>query len=109
LPKSTWITTIRLENNRGIKTKRGDIKVSNQPRDYITIEDERGNQKEYAVEALFQMEEESYALLTSSEETIVMKVEGEEGDQYLVGISNPLESEAILDAYQIAVENAPAE
>ncbi len=75
-------------------------------RDYITVEDERGNRKDYSVEALFDMEEESYALLKAEDETIVMKVEGEEGDQYLLGISNPVESEAILDAYEIAVENA---
>jgi uncharacterized protein YrzB (UPF0473 family) len=81
----------------------------NEPRDYITIEDEQGNQKEFAVEALFDMEDESYALLRSEDETIVMRVEGEEGEQYLVGITDPEESEAILDAYQIAVENAPVE
>jgi hypothetical protein len=83
--------------------------MSKEPRDYITIEDEIGDRREYAVEALFQMENESYALLTSESETILMKVEGEEGNQYLVGITNPSESEAIRDAYQIAVENAPAE
>ncbi|MCM3766867.1 DUF1292 domain-containing protein [Neobacillus niacini] len=83
--------------------------MNNEPRDYITIEDEDGNQKQYAVEALFDMEEESYALLKADDETLVMKIEGEEGNQYLVGISNPEESEAILAAYQIAVENAPAE
>jgi uncharacterized protein YrzB (UPF0473 family) len=83
--------------------------MGHEPRDYITVEDEKGNQKEYAVEALFDMEEDSYALLAAADETIVMKVEGEEGDQYLVGIQNPVESQAILDAYQIAVENAPAE
>lgn len=75
-------------------------------RDYITIEDENGHRKDYAVEALFDMEEEYYALLKAEDETIVMKVEGEEGNQYLLGISEPSESEAILDAYQIAVENA---
>jgi hypothetical protein len=75
-------------------------------RDYITIEDENGNRKEYAVEALFDMEDEFFALLKAEDVTIVMKVEGEEGDQYLVGISDPIESEAILDAYQIAVKHA---
>ncbi len=75
-------------------------------RDYITIEDENGHRKDYAVEALFDMEEEYYTLLKAEDETIVMKVEGEEGNQYLLGISEPSESEAILDAYQIAVENA---
>lgn len=82
---------------------------NDEPRDYITIEDGKGNRKEFAVEALFDMEEESYALLAAEDETIVMKVEGEEGNQYLVGVSDPMESEAILDAYQIAVEQAPAE
>ncbi|MFL6555536.1 MAG: DUF1292 domain-containing protein [Bacillus sp. (in: firmicutes)] len=80
-----------------------------EPRDYITIEDDQGNLKEFAVEALFDMKDESYALLNAEDETIVMKIEGEEGNQDLVGISNPSESEAILAAYQIAVEHAPAE
>ena len=80
--------------------------VHDEHRDYITVEDEKGNRKDYAIEALFDMKEESYALLKGEEETIVMKVEGEEGNQYLLGISDPLESEAILDAYEIAVENA---
>ncbi|MGF6948999.1 uncharacterized protein YrzB (UPF0473 family) [Neobacillus sp. B4I6] len=80
-----------------------------EPRDYITIEDDQGNLKEFAVEALFDMKDESYALLNAEDETIVMKIEGEEGNQDLVGINNPSESEAILAAYQIAVEHAPAE
>ncbi|MFL6562272.1 MAG: DUF1292 domain-containing protein [Bacillus sp. (in: firmicutes)] len=80
-----------------------------EPRDYITILDEKGNLKDFAVEALFDMEDESYALLKSEDETIVMKIEGEEGYQDLVGINDPSESEAILAAYQIAVEHAPAE
>ncbi|SMQ81669.1 Protein of unknown function [Bacillus sp. OV166] len=80
-----------------------------EPRDYITIEDDHGNLKEFAVEALFDMEDESYALLNAEDETIVMKIEGEEGNQDLVGINDPSESEAILAAYQIAVEHAPAE
>lgn len=83
--------------------------MSEEVRDYITIEDEEGQEKEYAVEALFDMEEESYALLTSEEETLLMKIEGEEGDQYLVGITDPEELDSILGAYQIAVEAAPAE
>ena len=83
--------------------------MRDEPRDYITVEDVKGNRKEFAVEALFDMEEDSYALLAGEDETIVMKVEGEEGNQYLVGISDPAESEALLDAYQIAVKEVPAE
>ena len=80
-----------------------------EPRDYITIKDDDGNLKEFAVEALFEMEGKSYALLAGEDETMVMQIEGEEGDQYLVGISNPVESQSILDAYQVVVEEAPAE
>ncbi|MEH7014267.1 DUF1292 domain-containing protein [Neobacillus niacini] len=83
--------------------------MHDEPRDYITIKDDQGNLKDFAVEALFEMEGKSYALLAAENVTMVMKVEGEEGDQYLVGISDPDESQSILDAYQIAVEEAPAE
>jgi hypothetical protein len=84
--------------------------VHDEPRDYITIKDDQGNLKDFAVEALFEMEGRSYALLAADDVTMVMQIEGEEGDdQYLVGISDPIESQSILDAYQIAVEEAPAE
>jgi uncharacterized protein YrzB (UPF0473 family) len=83
--------------------------MHDEPRDYITIKDDQGNLKDFAVEALFEMEGNSYALLAADDITMVMQVEGEEGDQYLVGISDPVESQSILDAYQIAVKEAPAE
>jgi uncharacterized protein YrzB (UPF0473 family) len=83
--------------------------MHDEPRDYITIKDDEGNLKDFAVEALFEMEGRSYALLAAEDETMVMEVEGEDGDQYVVGISDPTESQSILDAYQIAVEEAPAE
>jgi uncharacterized protein YrzB (UPF0473 family) len=71
----------------------------------ITVEDEQGNEKEYAVEALFDMNEEFYALLTSDKDRILMRVVDVEGeDQYLVGIDDPEEAASILDAYQIALE-----
>ncbi|MCL7746052.1 MULTISPECIES: DUF1292 domain-containing protein [Halalkalibacter] len=81
----------------------------NEVRDQITIEDEQGHMKDYAVEALFDMEDHSYALLTSNEETILMRVEDEEDEQYLVGITDPEERDSILEAYEIAVEANPAE
>jgi uncharacterized protein YrzB (UPF0473 family) len=83
--------------------------MHDEPRDYITIKDDDGTLKDFAVEALFEMEGKSYALLAAEDETMLMRVEGEEGDQYLVGISDPVESQSILDAYQVAVEEAPAE
>ncbi|ARK30461.1 DUF1292 domain-containing protein [Halalkalibacter krulwichiae] len=82
---------------------------TNEIRDHITIEDEHGHTKDYAVEALFDMDQHSYALLTSNEETILMRVEDEEDGQYLVGITDPAERDSILDAYEIAVDANPAD
>ncbi|WP_409253215.1 DUF1292 domain-containing protein [Bacillus sp. SCS-153A] len=75
-------------------------------RDIITIEDENGRQEQYSVEALFEMKGRSYAMLTSenTNHTVVMKVEEEGDDQYLVRIKNEKDYDSILDAYQIAVE-----
>jgi len=78
-------------------------------RDFVTIEDEYGIEKQYAVEALFEMEGNSYALLRANGETILMRVEDDGDEQYLVGLSDPEERKSILDAYQIAVEAAPAD
>lgn len=83
--------------------------MGHEPRDYVTVADDQGQEKEFAIEALFDMEGESYALLTSEEETILMRVEGDEQEQFLVGIQDPQEIDAVLDAYQIAVDAAPAE
>lgn len=83
--------------------------TGNAPRDYITVKDQNGNEKEYAIEALFDMEGESYALLASAEETVLMRVEGSDEEQVLVGITDEQERDSILAAYQIAVDEAPAE
>ena len=78
-------------------------------RDLITVEDEAGKEMSYEVEALFDMQGETYALLRSDDDTILMQVEEDEQGQHLVGLSNETEKEAILDAYQIAVDAAPAD
>ncbi len=80
-------------------------------RDHITVEGENGVQKQFAVEALFDMEDSSYALLKSEEDdndTIVMQVKNEEDGQYLISIDDPDKKEMILDAYEIAVDANPA-
>jgi uncharacterized protein YrzB (UPF0473 family) len=85
--------------------------VNSRERDYITIEDEKGIEKQYAVEALFNMRDRNYALLQSNEdeEALLMRVEDDDGEQYLVGLTDSEERESILDAYQIAVEATPAD
>ena len=78
-------------------------------RDFITIENEKGIEKQYAVEALFDMRNQTYALLQSNGEVLLMRVEDEKDEQYLVGLTDSEERDSILDAYQIAVEATPAD
>lgn len=78
-------------------------------RDLITIEGENGEQLSFEVEAMFDMEGKSYALLSSEEQTVLMRVIEDETGQQLVPISDQIEKESILDAYQVAVEASPAE
>ena len=71
----------------------------------ITVEDEYGNTKNYHLEALFDMNDEWYALLKSEQERVLMRViQGEGDEQYLVSIDDPEEAASIMDAYEIALE-----
>jgi uncharacterized protein YrzB (UPF0473 family) len=72
-------------------------------KDYVTVQDDQGNEKVFQVDALFDMEGESYAMLTSGEETMVMKVEDENGSQSLVSATDE-EIENLMDAYNIAID-----
>jgi hypothetical protein len=81
-------------------------------RDWITVEDNDGNKKQFVVEALLAIEEDTYALLRSEHEldhAIVMQVENEDDEQYLIGINDPRKKTMVLDAYEIAVEANPAD
>ncbi len=73
-------------------------------RDSVTIKNEKSAETEYFIEALFEVDDESYALIRNDDETLLMKIEEENGEQYLVGVGKPDLNESILDAYQIAVE-----
>ncbi|MGJ7922857.1 DUF1292 domain-containing protein [Neobacillus sp. LXY-4] len=81
-------------------------------RDYITIEDEDGEEKQFAVEALFDMEDKTYAFLRSvknKNDLYVMQVQDDEDGQFLVSIKDDREKDMVLDAYEIAVDANPAD
>lgn len=78
-------------------------------RDLIVVQDASGAQHEYGVEALLEMNDQQYVLLVNGEDSLLMKVEGEGEQQELVGIPEPAVLHSLLDAYEIAVEAAPAE
>ncbi|MDQ0253594.1 hypothetical protein J2S74_000966 [Evansella vedderi] len=69
----------------------------------IIIKDDSGYEKEFHVEAMFKMDGESYAIVTGDTETLLMRIEDEGDEQYLVGINDPEERDAILSAYEIAM------
>ncbi|ARU59911.1 DUF1292 domain-containing protein [Tumebacillus avium] len=78
-------------------------------RDRIIVEDDQGTELEFGIEGMFEMDDRNYVLLANDEDTILMQVVGEGDDQELVGIEDPEEAQSLLDAYQIAVDAAPAE
>jgi hypothetical protein len=84
-----------------------------QERDHITIESEQGHTQNFSIEALFDMNDQTYALLSNEEEEeemVLMRVVGDaDEEQFLEGIDDAEEAASILEAYQIAVEAAPAE
>lgn len=81
----------------------------NEEKDRITIQDEHGDERDLIVEALFDMEEDSYALLKDDHDTLLMRIEQDGDDQYLVPIEDPEVRDSILDAYEIALEAAPGD
>lgn len=81
-------------------------------RDKIVVKDENGEEKEFSIEALFDMKEKTYALLHSEQDqnnTFVMQVENTDDGQFLTGINDPTERDMVLYAYEIAVDANPAE
>ncbi len=81
-------------------------------RDPITVTDENGHELHLTVEALFDMFDETYALLKTqdkNQDMLVMRVENEGSEQYLESIEDPNTIENILDAYEIAVDAQPSE
>lgn len=72
-------------------------------KDVITIKEENGRLQQFEVEALFEMQNKSYALLSAEKETIVMKVVNNKDNQILVNVSED-ERNNILNAYEIAIE-----
>jgi hypothetical protein len=78
-------------------------------RDLVTVVDDQGIQRQFEVEALFEMNGESFAMLRDQKGTVLMRVEEQNGQQFLVGLDDEIEKSNLLDAYQIAVDAAPAE
>ncbi|MBU9720585.1 MULTISPECIES: DUF1292 domain-containing protein [Bacillaceae] len=68
----------------------------------ITIKDEEGNEKVFQVDAMFDMGDYTYAMITSGDETLIMRVEEDNGEQSLISATEE-EIENLLAAYNIAL------
>lgn len=77
-------------------------------RDSVTIRNELGKEMEYFIEALFDVDHESYALIRNEQDLQLMKIEEIDGEQYFIRVEKPDLHENILEAYQIAVQINPA-
>lgn len=76
-------------------------------KEYVTIKDDEGNEKVFEIDAMFEMNGHTYAMITADDDTLVMKVEYENGEQTLVSATDE-EMENLIDAYNIAI-NTPLE
>lgn len=72
-------------------------------RSNVTIKDKEGNEKQYRVEAFFDLDDKSYALLTSKEEDLLMRIEGDE----LIELADNEEIKSILGSYQSIINSLP--
>jgi hypothetical protein len=86
-----------------------DRSVHREKLDTITVSDDTGNYRDFTVEALFDMDGQSYALLSDNGETVLMRIEQNGETQELVGITNPEVIDSIMDAYEIAVDTDEVE
>lgn len=68
--------------------------------DVITVVDEDGSETNFVVEGRFSIDDQRYIVIRNTDETWLMKVGEENGKQLLMAISNPIERERIMDAYE---------
>ncbi|PIB40227.1 hypothetical protein AOA59_29535, partial [Pseudomonas sp. 2822-15] len=64
----------------------------------ITIKDDEGNERVFQVDAMFDMEGYTYAMITSGDETLIMRLEEDDGEQSLISATEE-EIENLMDAY----------
>ncbi|WP_153464965.1 MULTISPECIES: hypothetical protein [Sediminibacillus] len=68
----------------------------------ISIEDEAGNQKEYTVDAVIEMDKKEYVLYSSENELKMKRILHENDDEFLLDVSEE-EMAKLMDAYDEAI------
>ncbi len=68
----------------------------------ISIEDAAGNQKEYTVDAVIEMDKKEYVLYSSENELKMKRILHENDDEFLLDVSEE-EMAKLMDAYDEAI------
>jgi len=71
----------------------------------VTLKKQDGNYTNYIVELLFDMGERSYAMLTNNQESILMRVQGDN----ILGYATKEEKKEVFSAYNIAIDNSSSD
>ncbi len=85
--------------------------------EFLTLVDETGQEHEFEIEAILDVDEEKYAVLIpmdeayiNSNEAVIMRFDVDEnGDEVLFDIESDEEWEKVADIYDEIIENAEAE
>ena len=74
----------------------------------VQLVDENGDEKEFAIITVFELEEQEYAVLVAcdeeNEEGVILRLEEEEDGEYLVDIEDDEEWEKVVAFYEDLVE-----
>jgi uncharacterized protein YrzB (UPF0473 family) len=74
----------------------------------VKLVDENGEEREFAIITVFELDEQEYAVLVatdeSDEEGVILRLEEEDGEEYLVDIDDDQEWERVVAAYEELVE-----
>lgn len=74
----------------------------------VMLIDESGQEKEFAILTVFEIEDQEYAVLVAcddaDEEGVILRIEEEDGEEFLVDIEDDKEWELVVEAYEKLVE-----
>lgn len=74
----------------------------------VKLVDENGQEREFAIITVFELEEKEYAVLVAcdeaNEEGVILRLEEEDGEEYLVDIEDDEEWGKVVAAYEELVE-----
>lgn len=79
----------------------------------VMLTDEEGNEKEFSIISVFEVETKQYAVLVETEsdeeDGVILRIDVEDDEEYLVDIEDDEEWEKVVSTYESLVDNADSE